>query len=77
MMPACCANDDECETPLVDWVAGLDGGGEGFEDGLGGLEALAGWGEEVLARCENAVVCDEVLWKLLAGVQRHEFRESK
>ena len=46
------AYDDEGETTSVDRGAGLDEGGEGFEDGLDGFEVVASvGGEEIFTRC--------------------------
>lgn len=39
------AHDDEGEAPRVDGAAGWDEGGEGFEEGFGGLEGLGGVAE--------------------------------
>ena len=56
------ADDDEGETAGVDGVAGCGGCGEGFDDGLGGVE-VGGFRrcEQVFSCGEDAVVGDEDL----------------
>jgi hypothetical protein len=55
------AGYNKCQTALVDWVAGLDGSGEGFEDEFSRFEAFTSGGEEIFACRKNAVIRNKVL----------------